>query len=114
MVVGFLFVLGVFVFFKMLFIFQVKSQVEVFSNAELMSLANLNWNMNRLCHVYLQEQRWMCRTVKCCSMFPPPPKNQNADCEWRTDAVCMKVKGIPISDKQPERETLLSLLTPGG
>lgn len=37
-------------------------------------------------------------------------RKKKANGEWRTDAVCIKVKRIPISDKQPEREMLENLL----
>lgn len=48
-------------------------------------------------------------------MVSPPAKKTRkkpANAEWRTD-VCVKVKGIPISDKQPEREMLDNLLAWG-
>lgn len=38
---------------------------------------------------------------------------KKANGEWRTDAVCIKVQGVPISDKQPEREMLEYLLAQG-
>lgn len=45
-------------------------------------------------------------------MFSPPAKKEplkNSYGEWRTD-VCIKVKKMLISDKQPEREMFDNLL----
>lgn len=76
-----------------------------------LQLCSLIQNMNELFAVYLQEQRDVCGGgLNALVWFSHLQKNPQkpANGEWRTD-VYIKVKRIPISDKQPERKMLDNL-----